>query len=96
MIVGVAIKNDNITISLPRPNRHCHCFQYMWTHFGEEAAKKLAIGMQGKNQGFVTDKGVYLDRLQAMRHAKRCGQKLVEHEDVKHQWNHPLFSEDLW
>ena len=97
MIVGVAIKNDTITIQLPKPNRHCDCFAYLKSNLGGDVANKLAIGMQGKNQGFITDKGVYLDRFQAMRHAKRCGQVLIKTDpDIKHKWSHPLFSEDLW
>ncbi len=95
MIVGVAIKNDFITIMLPRPARHVDCFKFMVDQFGEENAKRLASSMQGKNQGFYTDKGRYLNRFQAMRHAKRCGQELIE-GDCKHKWNGPLFSEDVW
>lgn len=96
MIVGVAIRNAEVIISLPKPNRHCDCFRYAFEVLGIECPK-LKIGAKREHQGFITDKGVYLDRLQAMRHAKRCGQKLIKTDDeIKHKWSHPLFSEDLW
>lgn len=97
MIVGVAIKiGDSIEVRLPKPNRHCHCF---W-HFSKVTGLKapsLGLSTGGANQGFYTSTGKYLDRFQAMKHAKRCGQKLLPHPDgVNHKWSHPLFSEDLW
>lgn len=96
MIVGVAVKfGDHIEVRLPAPKRHCHCF----LHFSEVTGLKSppqGLKTGGENQGFYTDKGVYLNRFQAMRHAKRCGQKLIEHTDCRHRWSDPLFSEDLW
>lgn len=96
MIVGVAVKiGDYIEIRMPAPHRHCHCF---W-HFCEVTGmERIPEGLKtgGTNQGFYTDKGVFLDRFQAMRHVKRCRQKLIEHKDCRHRWSDPLFSEDLW
>jgi hypothetical protein len=46
--------------------------------------------MKGGTQGFVTDTGVFLDRVRALEHAKVCGQfrgKLI---------GSVLTSEDLW
>lgn len=90
MIEGVAIKiGDNIEVRLPKPNRHCHCF---W-HFAEvtgKAAPKTGLRTGGENQGFYTDKGIYLNRKQAFTHAKRCGQ--IINPDAKRY----LFSEDVW
>jgi hypothetical protein len=90
MILGVAIKiGDHIEIRLPKPNRHCHCFSYFEELTGKPAtATGLRTG--GENQGFYTDKGVYLNREQALKHAKRCGQ--IINNDAKHY----LFSEDVW
>ncbi len=96
MITGVAIRNESVIISLPRPARHCDCFMYCFEVLGIKAPEH-SIGSKVAHQGFVTDKGVYLDRFQAMRHAKRCGQELVKtDDDIKHKWHHPLFSEDVW
>lgn len=95
MIVAVAIRSDSVMIQLPKPNRHCDCFD-LAKEMGIDHVK-ARIGIRAVDQGFVTDKGVYLDRNQAMRHAKRCGQALIKtSEDLKHRWSDPLFSEDLW
>ena len=41
-------------------------------------------------QGFITDRGIFLDRSAALQHAKECNQPLAnDHENE-------LFSEDLW
>jgi hypothetical protein len=96
MIVGVAVKfGDYIEIRMPAPNRHCDCF----SHFSEVTGLKAPprdMKTGGDNQGFYTDKGIYLNRFQSMRHAKRCRQKLIQNKDCKHRWSDPLFSEDLW
>jgi hypothetical protein len=96
MIVGVAIKiGDNIEIRLPKPNRHCDCFWYFEKVTGKCASEIGRTG--GKNQGFYTDKGVYLDRVQASRHVFRCKQELtpLKEGDCRNR-NTGLFSEDLW
>jgi hypothetical protein len=97
MIVGVAIKiGDHIEIRLPRPNRHCDCFKYFHETIGI-MAPSLGLKTGGTNQGFYTDKGVYLDRMQAFRHVKRCKQELLpDHHEGKILNRGPLFSEDVW
>ena len=96
MIAGVAIKiGDHIEIRLPKPNRHYHCFQYFSEVTGKGAPEIGKTG--GTNQGFYTDKGVYLNRIQAARHVIRCTQKLTPvRQGDKRGRNIPLFSEDLW
>ena len=42
----------------------------------------------GGTQGFVTDTGEFLDRVQAMEHSLECGQ--LKERKIR------LFSEDLW
>lgn len=97
MIVGVAIKIGNhIEVRLPAPNRHCHCFQYFYETTGI-MAPSLGLKTGGENQGFYTDKGIYLNRFQAFKHAKRCGQALIPDRDFPDSVKKPpLFSEDLW
>ena len=95
MIAGVAIRNRSIIVHLPKPNRHCHCFAHFARMLGV-LGSSVGLGSNAKDQGFVTDKGLYLDREQVMRHVKRCGQKLIPHKDCKHKWSDPLFSEDVW
>ena len=41
-------------------------------------------------QGFVTDKGIFLDRVEAGEHALECKQI------KKLSWGKNLYSEDLW
>ncbi len=84
MITHVAIKCRGRVFSLPKPNRHCHVLWDIaetvgWPQLGEDV------------QGFLDDKGTFMDRKEARTHALACGQdfrafpKLLE-----------LYSEDLW
>ncbi len=41
-------------------------------------------------QGFMTDKGIFLNRYDAAKHAIECGQI------IKPKWGNMLFSEDVW
>lgn len=91
MIVGVAIKNENdeVMIKLPKPNRHCHCFEHA-EKIGIDAMK-IGLGCRdGSNQGFYTHTGRYLNRKEAYKYVKR----------IKQETTGPirayLFSEDLW
>lgn len=95
MIVGVAIRSESVMIQLPRPNRHHHCFAYCKNILKVHATEN-GIGLRADDQGFVTDRGVYLDRAQAMRHVRRCGQKLVVQPDGSINKSKYLFSEDIW
>lgn len=88
MIIGVAIRNKEITVRLPKPNRHNHCFLYL--HHRGIPASDLGIGSAAKDQGFYTHTGKYLDREQAFRYVKRIKQSTTG--PIKHA----LFSEDLW
>ena len=90
MIVGVAIRiGDHIEVRLPKPNRHCHCFEYFFNMTGERAtAHQLRTG--GENQGFYTHTGKYLNRKQAIKYVKRIKQEVI---GTPHAY---LFSEDLW
>ena len=88
MITGVAIRNEHMVISLPRPNRHSDCFAY---------AKKLGInlsdsdlGKKAAHQGFVTHTGKFLNRVETAKYLKRIKQKTV----VK--IGNLAISEDLW
>lgn len=90
MIAGVVVKiGDYMEIRLPKPNRHHDCFR----HFEEITgitAPSTGLKTGGDNQGFYTDKGVYLNRKHALLHARRCGQLTNIYA------KHFLFSEDIW
>lgn len=88
MIVGVAIRNEKITIKLPKPNRHSDCFLYADSIGIDTVAIKLGTAVE--NQGFYTHTGRYLDRKEAYKYVKRIKQ------DTMGAINFALFSEDLW
>jgi hypothetical protein len=51
----------------------------------------IVSSIAGGEQGFVTDKGLFLDRKLAAKHALECGQiKALRYSKTE------LFSEDLW
>lgn len=57
----------------------------------EKLGRPRRCGSSG--QGFVTDKGEFLDRLAACQHAVECGQITLP---KKIAWSKELFSEDLY
>jgi hypothetical protein len=90
MIVGVAVKfGDYIEVRMPAPNRHCHCF---WHFMETTGLKALPDGMRtmGDQQGFYTNKGVFLTRRQAFRHVMQIKQP------TRSKPHKVLFSEDMW
>ena len=90
MIVGVVVKiGDSIEVRLPKPNRHHDCFRVFEEVTGKNAPS-TGLRTGGENQGFYTDKGIYLNRRKAIIHAKRCGQII----NPEARWY--LFSEDVW
>lgn len=88
MIVGVAIRDNDTVLKLPRPARHCHCFWYLRDMGIDVPLSKF--GVKAKHQGFYTHTGKYLDREQAMRYVKRIKQPTIGNP------KYALFSEDLW
>ena len=93
MIVGVAVKfNNDVEIRLPRPKRHCHCFD-LAKEKGIDPTQ--CIGSHG--QGFYTDTGEYLTRKEAMAHVRSIGQKLYTMSGCGEiNISENLFSEDVW
>jgi hypothetical protein len=88
MITGVAIRNDEMMIALPSPNRHSDCFLYAITN-GIDITKSR-LGAKAVNQGFITHTGKYLDRVQAAKYLKRVKQQTV------FKIGKVVVSEDLW
>lgn len=84
-ITGVAIRShDKQTIQLPKPNRHHNVIKYMVD------VLKHPIPIKGL-QGFVTEEGVFLNRIEARLVATRHGQLLDRASN-----GYELFSEDVW
>lgn len=82
MILAAAIHKDGVTYIGRRHDLIMHSKYVPWGFFK---------GSGGKNQGFVTTDGEFLDRKQAAKHALACGQI----KELKYQKNE-LFSEELW
>jgi hypothetical protein len=82
MITNAAIKitDDVIAIGI-KPARHCDII-----HSIAKSGCKIPIGGE---QGFLTDKGEFIDRVSAKAHAKMSGQ--VTETEFRQ-----LYTEDLW
>lgn len=84
--VAAAAINFGAIISLPPPARHHTIIQTMDTEMG--IAGSLATP---QTQGFITDKGRFVNRVEAYYIAWKAGQ-LLNGEKPTPQ----LYSEDLW
>ena len=86
MIIGVAFKTEDGTIiSMMEPNRHHHIIRYMSQHPSYDRGD-----IARSEQGFITHKGVFLNRAEAAEYALEIKQIT---KMISSKW---LFSEDLW
>ena len=80
--------------------RHCNCYEWMWKHH-------IDYDRPTQKQGFLTDKGTFLDRYEAaelawsnqqMLPTSDTFQKMKRDTLENNTCNHAylLFSEDLW
>ena len=97
MIIGVAVKfGEHIEVRLPAPNRHCDCFALMHEVTGKSVTE-LGLQVNGKNQGFYTHTGKYLDRFQTGKYCQRIKQPTnFDTPDLPPYDGKPVCSEDLW
>ncbi|MEP6754447.1 MAG: hypothetical protein ABJA67_03015 [Chthonomonadales bacterium] len=82
LIDRAAIMHDGVVYAISRPYRHHQIIQCVFVSSG----KQIADG----SQGFLTDRGAFLDRKAAGQLAKLNGQY------TGHLHAGELFSEDLW
>ena len=86
MIIGVAVKQSDVIICLPKPHRHHDCIRYAVEILGLTPP----IAGPAIHQGFYLADGMYLNRVQAFNYAKK-------HNQIINEKAHKiLFSEDLW
>jgi hypothetical protein len=89
-IVAVAIRRDDLVLTIPRPARHHHIFH---------AADAAGFPLSHFDQGFVTSDGLFVEREEARRIAEAADQ-LIEcrgQDGIPFVRQHPeLFSEDVW
>ena len=71
MIIAAAIKFGDVVCFTPRPGRHHHVLHGLHEHHGTRT-----LGYDTEVQGFITDKGDFLGRREALVYAKEHGQLL--------------------
>jgi hypothetical protein len=82
MIIGPAIKKDDIIFSLKKPKRHHDVIKYMIEEF--------KIDVKNGEQGFITHDNKFLNR-------KEAAEYVLKRKDItKLSWPPLLYSEDLW
>ena len=84
----------DLILFVPAPGRHHNVLHSLHAQF-LEGAERRGASYQGEVQGFLTDKGEFLDRRAALIHARECGQPLLRKHGEGYQGDE-LFSEDLW
>lgn len=93
-IYGVALRcrKTGTVWSLPRPNRHNDLFRMFNNDYTQENHPELSSRIVGSEQGFIDEKGAFLNRKEAAIVAKKTNQILHgEYSEVE-----ILYSEDLW
>ena len=96
MITHVAIKFDGRVWSLPKPYRHCHIMHMIVNLskvFGDWTGDKFeqVISHNDYDSGFLDDKGLFLNRKEALVHASSLTQ--LNESPV---YGDELFSENVW
>ena len=84
MITAVAIKVNDKIYSLRRPARHADVVEFFRIKWDDP-----------KVAGFVDNDSVCVDRVEAMKIAKRCNQPLIDFWDDLNTATE-LYSENLW
>lgn len=97
MIIAAAIKIAGVVCFISAPARHHDILRGMKRGF----TSRTDCGYMEETQGFLTDKGIFLNRTEAMQHALECGQGTPRRDTMlfiqPNAYNGPeLFSEDLW
>lgn len=82
-IVAAAIKHGDMICSVPKPGRHHHVIREM-------ARAGIEIPITGE-QGFLTDRGLFVDRVRALAIAQTAKQIIRKNGNPNE-----LFSEDVW
>lgn len=93
MIIAAAITYGRLVCFVPAPARHYHVLTYLSDIYG--GVPKQDWAHESEEQGFLTDTGLFLNRKEAMIHAKACGQFKRDTSPGKYNGD-KLFSEDLW
>ena len=96
MIVAAAIRLNAVTLSMPAPARH-HDILRQINGLYEPSHERPDWTYEVETQGFITDKGVFMDRREAFAHTNECGQGQPRRRPGPENYQgDELFSEDLW
>jgi hypothetical protein len=85
---------QDLILFVPAPGRHHNVLHSLHDNF-KAPRERAHESYAGEVQGFLTDKGEFLDRRAAFQHVKECGQPMIRQMGVGYQGDE-LFSEDLW
>lgn len=92
-IAAAAIRLNRLVYHMPPPYRHSDIVAAAFT----QGCRGAAVAGQ---QGFLTNTGRFVDRLEARRIAESANQIVAHRKDAKgvpFKRDHPeLFSEDVW
>lgn len=95
MIVAAAIKINDLILTMPKPARHPDILRQIGRLYAPEDRPPRSF--EQEMQGFITDKGIFLNRRDAYLHAMQCGQGTPCRRRLPHDYDgDELFSEDLW
>lgn len=96
MINQAAIKWQDRVYTVPRPGRHDTVFAFMARENPDHSGPFI-----GDEQGFITDRGAFVNRETAAAIALRSDQIINPHtrkilDPQELNWPPNLYSEDLW
>lgn len=95
MIVAAAIRIKGVVWTLPRPARHGHIIYAYVCVNGDDSFVNAET--KRDDQGFINDKGNFMNRAEAAEHFLACGQPYSDRCDIKTLKKCKiLFSEDVW
>lgn len=95
MIVAAAIRINNAVISMAAPARHYDILHQIASLY--DPSDRPPWTYENETQGFITDKGMFLDRTEAFQHTNECGQGQPKRRPgIQNYQGTELYSEDLW
>lgn len=95
MIVAAAIRINHAVISMAAPSRHHDVLRQINGLYDPEDRPHWTY--ESETQGFITDKGEFLNRRDAFQHTIDCGQgQPRRRKGAANYQGEELYSEDLW
>lgn len=95
MIVAAAIRINHAVISMEAPCRHHDILRQIKGLYDPEDRPHWTY--ECETQGFITDKGAFLNRREAFQHVHACGQGTPRRRVSPGNYQgDELYSEDMW